>query len=129
MDEILILGSLPETEERRILYESMTQLCQKYTKKVYSPIDTTKFNGDRYQRALQKIEDASLIIGEQSEPSTGQGMEIGYSLRLNIPVIIVAKKGSKVSGLMKTCPSVKQIIYYEDISDLEKKLENILQNL
>jgi nucleoside 2-deoxyribosyltransferase len=125
MKEILILGSLPKNEDEEELYETIISVCEKQAEKVYSPIDTAKFEGnnlERFERALKKVEDADLIIGEQTNPSTGQGIEIGYAIRFKKPIIIVAKEKSKVSGLIKGCPLVKEIIYYESIKDLKEKL-------
>ncbi|MBD3361346.1 hypothetical protein GF358_00985 [Candidatus Woesearchaeota archaeon] len=83
-----------------------------------------KFKGsvsERYERAFKKVKEADLIIGEQSESSTGQGMEIGEATILNKPLIVIAKQGSKVSGLVKSCPILKEIIFYKDINDLKSK--------
>ena len=79
MDNILILGSLPKTEEETKLYNSIIEIAQDFATNVKSPIDTAKFNGteqERYERAFQTVQEADLVIGEQSQPSTGQGMEI-----------------------------------------------------
>ena len=66
------------------------------------------------------------MIGEQSQPSTGQGMEIRECTILNKPLIVVAKEGSKVSGLIKGCPITKKIIFYQNIEDLKSKLGNFI---
>ena len=52
-------------------------------------------------KSFQTVQEADLVIGEQSQPSTGQGMEIRECAILNKPLIVVAKEGSKVSGLVK----------------------------
>ena len=127
MDNILILGSLPKTEEETKLYDSIIEITQDFATTVKSPIDTAKFNGteqERYERAFQTVQEADLVIGEQSQPSTGQGMEIRECAILNKPLIVVAKEGSKVSGLVKGCPVLKEIIYYQNVEDLKSKLKN-----
>jgi hypothetical protein len=99
---------------------------------VSSPIDTVEAvssGGNRYERALRKVDDADVLVGEQSEPSTGQGMEIGYSLKFEKPIIVVAKEGSRVSGLMKECPMVKDIVYYDSVDDLKVRLSEALKRL
>ena len=131
MKEILILGALPQNEERRKLYESMTSVCNGYADRVSSPIDTANFQGsgrERYERAFQKVRNADLIIGEQSEPSTGQGMEIREAANLNKPVLVVARVGSKVSGLVKDCPVVRDILFYDSVRDLETGLSKFLES-
>jgi len=129
MDNILILGSLPKTEDETKLYNSIIEIAKEFATIVKSPIDTAKFNGtelERYERAFQTVRNADLVIGEQSLPSTGQGMEIRECAILNKPLIVVAKEGSKVSGLVKGCPITKEIIYYQNIKDLKSKLRNYI---
>ena len=127
MNNILILGSLPKTEEETKLYNSIIEIAKEFATIVKSPIDTAKFNGteqERYERAFQTVKEADLVIGEQSQPSTGQGMEIRECAILNKPLIVVTRKGSKVSGLVKGCPITKEIIYYQNLEDLKSKLKN-----
>ena len=127
MNNILILGSLPKTEEETKLYNSIIEIAKNFATTVQSPIDTAKFSGteqERYERAFQTVRKADLVIGEQSQPSTGQGMEIRECAILNKPLIVVAKEDSKISGLVKGCPTTKEIIYYQNIEDLKSKLKN-----
>ena len=129
MDNILILGSLPKLEEETKFYNSIIEIANNFATTVKSPIDTAKFNGteqERYNRAFQTVKEADLVIGEQSKPSTGQGMEIRECAVLNKPLIVVAKEGNKVSGLVKGCPATRAIIYYSDIKDLKSKLKSAL---
>jgi hypothetical protein len=126
MDNILILGSLPKTKEETKLYNALIEVAKEFATTVKSPIDTAKFKGTekkRYERAFQMVKEASLVIGEQSHPSTGQGMEIRECAILNKPLIVTAKVGSKVSGLVKGCPITKEIIYYQNIKELKSKLK------
>jgi hypothetical protein len=129
--KILILGALPKDEEKKKLYESIIDVCKDFVEEISSPIDTIEFQGsdsERYERAFQKVKEADLIIGEQSEPSTGQGMETREAAVLNKPLVVIAKTGSKISGLIKGCPVLKEIIYYDDIEDLKAKLLDFLEN-
>lgn len=130
MENILILGSLPKTEEEEELYNSIISVCEEFASTVKSPIDTAKFDGtveERYERAFQTVADADLVIGEQSSPSTGQGMEIRECHILNKPLIVVASEGSKVSGLVKGCPVLKEVIYYSNVDELKSKLRESMQ--
>ncbi len=129
MNKILILGALPKDKEAERLYESIASVCRKFAEEVSSPIDTVAFKGtegERYERAFKLVEEADLIVGEQSNPSTGQGMEIREAANLGKPLVVVARAGSSVSGLVKACPALKEVIYYEDLEDLKGKLENFL---
>lgn len=126
----LIIGALPETEERRRLYESMISVCRNFSEEIKTPIGTMNFQGtekERYERAFYSVKEAEIIIADMSEPSTGQGMEIRESTIINKPLIVTAKENSKVSGLVKSCPNLKRIIYYSGLEDLKGKLRNSLK--
>lgn len=123
--KILILGALPKNKHDELLYNTITSACKQFTEDISSPVDTANFKGteqERYKRAFEKIKQADLIIGELSKPSTGQGMEIREAAILNKPLIVVAKEGSSISGLVKACPILKEILYYDNIEDLKDKL-------
>ena len=57
-----------------------------------------------------------------SNISTGQGMELQEAVNLNIPILVIAKEGSKISGLVKGSTNVKTIIYYNKFEDIEDKI-------
>lgn len=132
MKNILVLGSLPKNNLEKELYMSIISICKKFSENIKSPIDTAKFKGsdeERYEKALQSVKESDLVIGEQSQASTGQGMEIREAAILNKPLIVIAKKGSKVSGLVKGCPVLKKIIYYKNLEELKSKLEKTISTL
>lgn len=129
MDNVLVLGSLPKTAEETALYDAIVGVAEEFASSVLSPIDTAEFSGtsrERYERAFRTVKEADLVIGEQSSPSTGQGMEVRECAILNKPLIVVARAGSKVSGLVKGCPVTQEIIYYEGLADLQSKLRSSL---
>ena len=130
--KVLILGALPKDKEQRQLYESIIDAIKKRVRMIGSPIDTAKFIGsdsERYKRALGLVDQADLIIAEQSKPSTGQGIEIGYAAVLKKPLLVVAKRGSKISGLVKGCPALREIVFYDDRKDLASKLKNLFKKI
>ena len=107
------------------IYEDLVNICKKVSNNIYSPLDTMQFKGsdtERYNRAMEILKETKIIIAEMSIPSTGQGMELQEAVRLDIPIIIIAKSESKISGLIKGSGKVKCILYYNDIQDIEKKL-------
>ena len=130
MKNILILGALPKDKAMEELYQTIAEVCKSFAVEIFSPIDTVKFMGgerERYERAFEMVGKADLIIGEQSHPSTGQGMEIREAAVLGKPIIVVAKAKSRVSGLVKGCPAVKEIIFYRNMDDLKEKLLAAIQ--
>lgn len=129
-DLILITGSVMNSDlETTNIYNKLISMidCKKYD--VLSPLDTMKFNGtdsERYERAIQTLNNTKLMIAEMSNVSTGQGMEIQQAANLNIPIIVIAKENSKISGLVKGCPAVRKIIFYTDISNINKDIDKFI---
>lgn len=124
-EKILVTGSVLTFDENSIRnYKEIEEIIDKNKYEIYTPLDTMSFNGsneERYARAMELLRNTKLIIAEMSNVSTGQGMELQEAVNLNIPIIVVAKEGSKVSGLVKGCPGVIEIIYYNEISNIKEK--------
>ncbi len=124
-NRILITGAVLGSDSSSVeTYEKIVLLIDsKYL--VSSPLDTMKFEGndtERYERAMQLLQDTKMIIAEMSNVSTGQGMELQEAVSLNIPILVIAKEGSKISGLVKGCKNVKDIVYYHKIEDIEHQI-------
>ncbi len=123
---ILITGTvLSASSNSTEIYEKLVKICKNISDNVSSPLDTMKFKGndfERYNRAMELLQNTSIIIAEMSIPSTGQGMELQEAIRLNIPIIAIVKNGSKVSGLVKGSGKVKSILYYDNIEDIKEEL-------
>lgn len=131
MKKVLILWSLPEKEEDYKKYEIIIEICKKYFKEIKSPIDTKNFkwdNFERFDRAVRSVEKTDFIIWEMSLPSTGQWIEIWIAYSLQIPIIILAKQWSNISGLIKWDSYVKEIIFYSDLVNLKEKLGEYFTN-
>lgn len=130
MKKILITGSVMSSNNDSInIYKKLVQICREYGFQVSSPLDTMEFTGnneERYIRAMELINSADYIIAEMSIPSTGQGMELQQAILQNIPILIVAKEHSKISGLIKGSKGIEDILYYDNIEDVK---ENIIKNI
>jgi len=126
MKKILITGTVMTADGNSVkTYEDLVNICKKISDNIYSPLDTMQFKGnddERYNRAMQLLKETDIIIAEMSVTSTGQGMELQEAVRLDIPIIVIAKSESKVSGLIKGSGKVKSILYYNNIEDIEKEL-------
>jgi len=129
-DLILITGSVMTADNDSVeRYEKLISMIDAEKYDVSSPLDTMKFQGtdeERFDRAISMLENASLIIAEMSSVSTGQGIELGIAYTMNIPVLVIAKEGSKVSGLVKGCKTVKDVLYYDNIEDIKEKLDKFI---
>ena len=128
---ILITGAVLTSDDSMTkIYEKIISLIDTSKYSVSSPLDTMKFDGndiERYKRAMNLLKDTKLVIAEMSNISTGQGMELQEAVNLNIPILVIAKEGSKISGLVKGCKNVKTIIYYNKIEDIEDKLLRFIE--
>lgn len=76
---------------------------------------------------MNLLQDTKMIIAEMSSVSTGQGMELQEVASLNIPILVIAREGSKISGLVKGCKKVKDIIYYNEIEDIKNKILQFIE--
>lgn len=125
-NRILITGAVLVSDNSLIgIYDEILSWIYNKGYEVSSPLDTMKFKGndfERYERAMKLVKNSKLIIAEMSNISTGQGMELQEAANLNIPVLVIAKIGSKISGLVKGCKNVKNIIYYDNITDIKNNI-------
>ena len=116
MKNILITGSVMNSNEESITtYEKLVEFCEIKQYKVLSPLDTMKFKGndeERYIRAIESVNSADFIIAEMSIPSTGQGMELQQAVINKIPILVIAKNNSRISGLIKGCKGIVDILFY-----------------
>ena len=128
---VLILGALPGNEEETTFYQEIIDMVTPLGADVKSPIDTAQFNGtdaERYTRAMKTVQEADVVIAETSKPSTGQGIEIRECDSLNKPIIVIARQGSKVSGLVRGCPATKEILFYDDVQDVKEEIISLVQS-
>lgn len=130
-NKVLITGAVLSSDNSSVdTYESIISLIDTSKYAVSSPLDTMKFKGndvERYERAMNLLKDTKMIIAEMSSVSTGQGMELQEAVNLGIPILVVAKEGSKISGLVKGCKNVKDIIYYKEINDIKDKILKFIE--
>lgn len=131
-NRILITGAILSTENTSTdIYPTITSWIDMKEYTVSSPLDTIKFQGndfEKYQRAMNLLQDTKLMIAEMSNISTGQGLELQEATNLNIPVLVIAKKGSKISSLVKGNKIVKNIIYYDNIEDIKNDILEFITN-
>lgn len=133
INNIMITGAITSAKEDSLeIYEILTEELKQYSNKIYSPLDTIKFKGtaeEMYTRVMTILKETDLVIAEMSNPSTGQGMELQEAVRLDIPIIIVAKEGSKISSTVLGSGKVKKTFFYNNKEDIKGNLKNILENL
>lgn len=130
-DLILITGSVMNSDSDCVdTYHKLISIIDTEKFDVSSPLDTMQFKGtesERYERAIKLLSSSRLMIAEMTNVSTGQGMEIQQAAYLGIPVLVIAKENSKVSGLVKGCPVVKDVVFYSDIELIKDKINEFIE--
>lgn len=124
-----VLATDPElTENYKKLSDIIT--CEDYYLRINSPLATMKFKGtdeEKYVRAMTLLHEADVIIAEMSNVSTGQGMELQEATHFSIPILVIARTGSKISGLVRGCPNVRNILFYDDIYDVAEDIQRFIK--
>lgn len=130
-NRILITGAVLGADNSNItVYDKIISYIDSNKYMISSPLDTMKFKGtdfERYERAMTLLKDTKKMIAEMSSVSTGQGIEIQEAVRNNIPILVIAKTESKISGLVKGCRNVQEIVYYNDIENIKDKIVKFLE--
>lgn len=70
--------------------------------------------------AFRQIDASNLLLVEFSEKGVGLGVEAGYAYAKNIPVVVVAKRGSEISDSLAGL--AKEVIFYENLAGIGEKL-------
>lgn len=129
---IMITGTITTAGEESLkIYEILVEELSQYASNIYSPIDTIKFKGtneEMYARVMKMLQSTDLVIAEMSSPSTGQGMKLQEAVRLNIPIIVVAKSGSKISGTVLGSGKIKEVVFYNEKEEIKGKFKGILND-
>lgn len=101
-----------------------------YINKIYNPIKNSNLNGknnfvlpheSKITNTKDVIANSDLLIAEVSEPSTGQGIELGWANYNNTPILCIYEKGSKISSSLKFITN--EFIEYEDCEDMIEKIK------
>ena len=107
------------------------ELCKKHFDKVIGtyPDFWESKEGPRefYDRTYETITKCDLFIGEVSSPSMGVGMEFQMAQEYNIPCIALCKKDVEPSIMITGIPCTKKVIFYKDLDDLSKQLEEAIK--
>lgn len=132
MKKLLILWSLPDTQDQYNFYEWIISAGEKYFQEILSPIDTKEFVGSqeaRFSRAVDNVSDADFIIANLSVASTWQGIELWIAYTQEKEFLAIAEMGSKISGLILWNPYCKSVIYYNSLEELHLKIEDYFKKL
>ncbi len=74
----------------------------------------------------ETIKSCNAMIADVSIPSHGVGIEIGWADAFNVPVILISRKGSKLSSSLRF---ISKAIEYENLEDALPGIKNMLDGL
>jgi 2'-deoxynucleoside 5'-phosphate N-hydrolase len=148
MTEVYIAGSLRHTpKEWWSIYEKIGALVESFGFKVHVPhIDTTgdvgistetihdsaldlETRSKVYDRNWDVVHNAKLIVAEVTNPSTGTGIEIGWALKLDKPLICLAHKDADVTSMVlgPVHQGKMDFIKYENEEDALMQLKTLIE--
>ncbi len=145
MKNAYIAGSLLHTDkEHWKFYEEIAAVAQKHGFEPYVPHIHTALGKDVhsqergiepdpvfvYNKNKQAVENASVIIAEVTNISTGTGIELGMALLLKKRIICLCHKDAKITRMVRGPVSMglAELILYENREEcLEKLSEKLLE--
>lgn len=71
------------------------------------------------------ISGCDLVLAEVSEPSTGEGIELGWANMLNVPIVCIYERGKEPSSSLNYV--TQDIIEYIDFADMLQKIGAVIQ--
>jgi 2'-deoxynucleoside 5'-phosphate N-hydrolase len=85
--------------------------------------ETQGSDAEIFQRDIDWLDQADMVIADVTTPSLGVGYEIAYALQRKIPVIacFYEKSGRRLSAMIAGNPKLK-VILYQNLTDLFDKL-------
>lgn len=149
MTEVYISGSLLHSDrEWWNIYEKIGEVVQQfglipYIPHIHTPAtvnsnieniigskdDSHPVHESVFLQDKKTVENCKLVIAEVTNPSTGSGIELGWAISNRKPIICLAKKGAKVTSLIKG-PANSGLVYlirYENEKDALDQLKILLE--
>lgn len=71
------------------------------------------------------IKECDIVLAEVSYPSTGQGIELGWTSMLNVPIVCIYKEGLRYSPALRYITDT--FIDYKSPKDMIEKITEILK--
>lgn len=139
MKSIFVLGAYTDTNKQDLeIYTYLSsylknrftdyEIIDPFVIENYRKTLTENVDEEMVRYDLNCVKKASLLVADLTNKSTGVGIELGIALEHSKSVILLAKKGSNISNMIKGAFAKNKIFYYEDIDDicniLSKELDN-----
>lgn len=75
------------------------------------------------QRAFAEIDSSNLLVVDLTEKGVGLGIEAGYAYAKQIPIVVIARRGSNISATLQGI--AKKLSLYDEFEDLVHFFEDI----
>ena len=135
-----IAGALTNVEDfdgQCQLYESLGEVCEAMGVRTCIPHRDHTFNEimeggnahEVFEVDVNECRHNDVVIAEVSYPSLGTGGELVAAHNCGTPVVLVSKKGAKVSRFALGNPSVVYHLQYDGVEDACRQLKNVLKQL
>lgn len=121
------------------LDEKIDEICRSYERyqvvlyrprTVTSPKDNPEVSAKEvYEIDQTRVASADVIFLATIFPSLGAGMELQLALQSCSSIILLKKKGQKLSRMVLGCPAIQEIIEFDDLSELEEKVTEVLNKI
>jgi hypothetical protein len=109
-----------------IIRKYSTILSEAFLADIYNPEGSLLSKEKIWERDLEWVEEADVMIADVSNPSLGVGYEIAKAEEMNKPVLcLYKKKDAKLSAMIGGSPKLK-VVEYESVTDLEEPIKQFL---
>ena len=75
------------------------------------------------RRTFTEIDESNLIVVDLTEKGVGLGIEAGYAYAKQIPIVVIARKGSDISTTLQGI--AQKLFLYEKSEDLNQLFQGI----
>lgn len=75
------------------------------------------------QRAFAEIDSSNLLVVDLTEKGVGLGIEAGYAYAKQIPIVVIARRGSDISTTLQGI--AMELFLYDEFEDLVHFFEDI----
>jgi len=135
-----IAGPITNVEDfasQAAFYESIGAVCEEMGCKARIPHRDNTLNEDRdqgnsrgvFEWAANESRVNDVVVAEVSDPSLGTGGELVEAHNHGTPIVLLSRKGARVSRFVLGNPSVVYHIEYETQEDALKQIRNVLKQL
>ena len=76
------------------------------------------------QRTFTEIDSSNLLVVDLTEKGVGLGIEAGYAHAKQIPIVVIAKKGSDISATLQGIS--QRLVLYDEFEDFNHLFQGII---